>query len=536
MNDTIEAQTSPLQSWRPAAAVALVLLAIGAAYRAWIDIGMIAYNDPEQSQVILALPAVVLLVLSRRDKLAGVVFRSALQGILIVAVGWGMSWYGYMNAVQSFWHMGAVLMVVGVIWSVLGNRVMLILLPAVIVMGALVPVPNLLRQDIALPLQRMAAIAAEFVLVAMGAEVERNAQSLVYKGKPVTVEEACNGMRMIFALLLVSWTFVMTYRLNTFARIMLIAISPLLAVLCNIIRIVPSVIIYGEYGDEIGQAFHDISGWAMIFVAALMLFGLMRLLTWAEISIYAPPTPPGQQSQPAPIQGQKLPGFVAPVCCALVLAAAAVQSSMLPSAADARPYHEAILQVAENTPIQVEGLKHEPMEIPQGSLDLLRANYSRAVQYTDERLNSSCMFLLIQSRDARDLDGHYPPRCYPHVSGYVEKNREAREWAIDGMTIRGMEYTFAESDEPGAPRWVIMHFFVLPGSDAPEGGTTGNLSKMRQAAADYLRRHFGAAQVQLLFRETSATRAQRDAIFKRIMNAHAGLLQTILAGPEKSSP
>lgn len=511
---------------RYTALVILVFLAIAAGYRAWMDMMTIGWQDPEQSQVLLAIPAFIALLCFRREKFEKVCFASSIYGTLLAALGWGLSWYGYLHAVQAAWHIGALLMAIGAVWTVIGNRAMLAALPAIIALAALVPVPNLLRQDIALPLQRMTATGAEFVLVALGFGVERTGMTLFYEDKPVTIEEACNGMRMVFALLLVSFAFVMSMRLNTFTRIMLLGVSPLLAVLCNIVRVVPTVVIYGKYGDTTGDVFHDVSGWAMIVLAALVLLGLIRLLGWAEVPIYADRAP---RSIPVPhnIRRRSLPWTVAPASLAILMVIATVQSNSMPSAADAHPYHQSVVDTARQTPTQIEGLETQPIDLPEGSLTLLRPNTARAVQYTDTYSQTTAQFLLIQSRDARDLAGHYPPRCYPNVYGYVEVDRQEKQWVIDGITVNGIEYTFAETSKPGAPRWVVQHFFALP-----NGETTGELMQMHKHAADFLRRHQGAAQVQLLFREAQASPRQRDKMFTRVISAHAELLQAILGGPE----
>ncbi len=529
MNDAIEDPLHEQRNPRLAAAGVLVLLAIAALYRAWLDIATIGYVDPEQSQVLLALPVCAVLLYARRAALSRAVLRSSIWGVVLAAAGWALSWYGYTNAVQSLWHLGAVAMAVGAAWSVLGNRAVVVALPAVIALAALVPVPNLLRQDIALPLQKITASGAEIVLVAFGFDVQRLGQTLFYKDKPITIEEACNGMRMVFALLLVCYCFVMAQRFNPFARLVLIALSPLLAVLCNIIRVVPTVIIYGESGDTAGDMFHDISGWAMIALAALMMLGLIRVLKWAEVPIEAPAARPTREPFTDRFRRKALPWPVAPLAALLVVLAVLGHSLSLPTAADARPYHETITQVSEQTSIKIDGLDELPLEIPEGSLKMLRANMSRAVQYTDPGTGATGQYLIIQSKDARDLSGHYPPRCYPNVYGYVEKSNKPRQWEISGLKIDGTEYIFAESNAADATRWVVLHCFVVP-----DAGTTGQLRVMRAAAADYLRRHHGAAQVQMLFRETAASPEERDALFIKVMDANRDLLLAILDGPSEN--
>ena len=55
------------------------------------------------------------------------------------------------------------------------------------------------------------------------------------------------------------------------------------------------------------------------------------------------------------------------------------------------------------------------------------------------------------------------------------------ELQVAGLTLTGTQYTFAESSRPGSPRWVVLHFFALPG-----GKTTGEMSQMQALAADFM--------------------------------------------------
>ena len=516
---------------RLAVLVSVLLLAVLAGLRAWSDIFTIAWQDPEQSQVLLALPACIALLCMRRGSLAQAVASTSLLGLIATLIGAGLSWYGYLHATQSLWHFGALLMLVGAAWSVLGDQVVLKALPALIALLAMVPVPNLLRQDIALPLQQLTATGAEFVLVAFGLNVERAGMTLFYQGKPIAIEEACNGMRMVFALALVCYAFVMSLKLNTFSRLLLIGFSPLLAVLCNIIRVVPTVVIYGTVGDSAGDVFHDMSGWAMIVVAALMLLGLIRLLAWAEVPIYADQVQRPVRTPFTPIAAPHwAKQMFAPVGVVLVLSVALSYSLSVPGPDDAKAYHQHIQTIAQSTSNKITGLTAEPIELPEGSLKMLRANTARAIQYTDQASGASGQFLLIQSKDARDLSGHYPPRCYPNVYGYIERQRIPKQWQALGTTLHGFEYTFAQTDQPNAPRWVVMHFFALP-----NGTTTGSLPQMREAAADYLRRHEGAAQVQMLFSEALTSPQQREQLFIQTLEAHRALILTILGKPEPAN-
>ena len=279
---------SPMPTWSPAriaAAVALCLLALWAGWRAWADILYIAMRDEEASQVWLVLPIFAWLVWARRDKLTGVRPRAHWIGPLLIAIGWAVSYYGFVTFKQALWHGGVVLALIGAFAAAAGPRLMGRLLPAWVVLFFLVPVPGMIRQSIAIPLQTASASASEFVFGLLALPVTRSGNILSFNGEDVAVAEACNGMRMVFALLLVTYAFAFATPLRPSVRALILILSPVAAVLCNVLRLVPTVYFYGRSPDYWGPMFHDFSGWAMLALAFVLLMGTVRLLRWAEVPV-----------------------------------------------------------------------------------------------------------------------------------------------------------------------------------------------------------------------------------------------------------
>jgi exosortase/archaeosortase family protein len=101
----------------------------------------------------------------------------------------------------------------------------------------------------------------------------------------VAIAEACNGLRMVFALFLVSAAFAFGTPLRTFVRVILILASPISALFCNVVRLVPTVWLYGS-DPEFASTFHDVSGWLMLPLAFLVLMGIIRALRWALLPVY----------------------------------------------------------------------------------------------------------------------------------------------------------------------------------------------------------------------------------------------------------
>ncbi|XAM00357.1 exosortase/archaeosortase family protein [Phycisphaeraceae bacterium D3-23] len=302
MPDTPLGNKDGWSAGRIGCALALGAAAVVSVRGAWLDIAHIAWLDEESSQIWLVVPIMLLLLGIRREKLRATMPRSSFYGTLLVIVGWVLSWYGYFNAIQSLWHLGAVVLLVGAVWTALGTRVMLKALPAVMVALFFVPVPGRIRSEIAMPMQQATAVAAEAILVIFGQNVERTGMMLSFNGKAVVrIDEACNGMRMVFALLLVCYGYAMATPLKGYVRFLVIGLSPVLAVACNIIRVVPTALVYAHADQGTGDMVHDLSGWAMVFLAYGFLMGVFAILEWAEVPVMRGGNHPEPVEQSEPI-------------------------------------------------------------------------------------------------------------------------------------------------------------------------------------------------------------------------------------------
>ncbi len=282
-----------LDRWKPwhlVAAVFMGVLGVLATIGAWMDMYNISAGDEENSHVFLVPVVVAWLVWVRRARFRYTRPVGLLIGPTIAAMGWAISSFGFHQAVQSFWHGGAVLVVVGCVLSVLGRQVFFRFLPAFIVLVFIVPVPGRIRVQIAQPLQEKTSFIAAEVMEVVGANVERSGNLLTVNGAPVNIVEACNGLRGVFGLFLISYAFSFGLPLRNWVRILVLLASPLAAIFCNVIRIVPTIWIYGRFRDAdgtspLGQSFHDYSGWVMLPVAFLILLGIIRVLRWAMIPV-----------------------------------------------------------------------------------------------------------------------------------------------------------------------------------------------------------------------------------------------------------
>ncbi|PCI10536.1 hypothetical protein COB72_02965 [bacterium] len=268
---------------------AMVIGALFASLTQWLDIATIAIKDEESSHIFLVFPIAIWLIWIRRVRFRRCRPRASWIGFLLIIAGFMLSYLsmGYNeNTFQAGWHGGAVVMLVGAVTAVVGTQVIVNFFPAIMILVLLVPIPGNIRLAIAGPLQNATARVTTLVLETLGFYVERSGNLVNINDMPVAVAEACNGMRMVFALVLVSYAFAFSVPLRNSVRIMVLVLSPIAAIICNVLRLAPTVILYGNAPQSVADNFHDIAGWLMLPLAFMMLMGATRALRWAMIPTY----------------------------------------------------------------------------------------------------------------------------------------------------------------------------------------------------------------------------------------------------------
>ncbi len=285
---TAFSSTGVVRSWSARSWVWFILLAGGAiflAWDAWADIKRLALRDEEASHILLVPIVAAWLFWVRRSRLRHCRTVGTWIGPVIAAIGAAFLIIGDDYLFQSVWHAGAILLLIGACLTVWGRDVLISFLPVFVVLVFMIPVPARVRQQIALPLQQATAVATQQVCDIAGLPMERSGNLLRINGVDVAIAEACNGMRMTFALVLVSYAFAFSTPLKWYVRLLLVALSPISAVVCNVVRLVPTVWVYGNWSVDAAELFHDLSGWVMLFVAFLLLMSVIRLLRWAAVPI-----------------------------------------------------------------------------------------------------------------------------------------------------------------------------------------------------------------------------------------------------------
>jgi exosortase len=252
-------------------------IAVAVTCDAWADIVRLEQIDEELSYLLLAPVVIGWLAWVRRDEAKKCREGGEWVGLLILLGGWVVYRYGYVSD-PFFWRAGAVVMLAGAFLAGAGRDVLLRFLPAFAAFAFLIPVDPNGRYHIAVPLQEAVAQCTQSICDVLGMAVTRSGNVLQVNGVDVTVAEACNGMRMVLTLFMVCYVVAFAMPLTAWGRFLVLAASPLVAIVSNVIRLVPTVWMFGNTSRATAERFHDLSGWLMTILSFLLLVGFCRVL------------------------------------------------------------------------------------------------------------------------------------------------------------------------------------------------------------------------------------------------------------------
>jgi exosortase len=161
-----------------------------------------------------------------------------------------------------------------------GRQVAKSLLAPWLVLFLMVPLPVLIFNEIAFPLQTLASrIAGSFLTLAHVPSL-REGNQIVLPSITLNIVEACSGIRSLMSLVTLAIFYGLLVEQRTWMRYALVLFAIPAAVAANALRIVGAAIL-GEYaGPQYAISFfHTFSGWLIFALTVALLLGLHAVAT-----------------------------------------------------------------------------------------------------------------------------------------------------------------------------------------------------------------------------------------------------------------
>jgi exosortase len=241
-------------------------------------------NDEYSAGLLVPFLAAYALWVRRRDFGEVPVRPAVCAGIFLFVVAQIVRGLGLYLMFGSAERLSMLISVVAVALLLLGWSFLRKLAPALLFLCLMLPWPNRVQAALAVPLQGWATTSAVFCLELAGYEVAREGNIITIGDTRVAVAEACNGLRMITAFVVISGLVVLLTRRSWWEKMLILISSLPIALLCNTLRLTVTAVAFTVLtGENVEKLFHDFGGYAMMPLALALVVGelwfLARLTT-----------------------------------------------------------------------------------------------------------------------------------------------------------------------------------------------------------------------------------------------------------------
>jgi exosortase len=237
-------------------------------------------RDENYTHGFLVLPLACYFVWQRRARLAQLRPTPSPGGAVLLGIGLAELMLGVAGAELFLQRTSFIVVVAGLVLLLLGGRFLRALLFPIAFLAFMVPLPAIVMNSVAFPLQLFAARAATFCLYNLGIPALREGNVIVLAHARLEVVEACSGIRSLQALACLSAVYSQTTSRPTWQKWVLLGASVPIAVAANVVRVSGTGILAHLIGERAAEGFyHSFAGWSVFVVALGLLVALGTFLS-----------------------------------------------------------------------------------------------------------------------------------------------------------------------------------------------------------------------------------------------------------------
>jgi exosortase len=236
--------------------------------------------DDNYSHGFLIIPLAVYFAYERRAILKQLTDRpSSPLGLAVIFSSLVLLFAGTLGSEYFLTRLALVGVLAGMVLFLLGPNHLRVLAFPLSFLVLMIPIPAIIFNQIAFPLQLLASQFGESILSLAGIPVLREGNVIVLASTTLEVAEACSGIRSLVTLLGLGVVFGYFTDPRLGVRVFLAVATVPLAIVANGLRVAGTGIAAHYYGPAAADGFfHMFSGWLVFLVALLMLMAVGALV------------------------------------------------------------------------------------------------------------------------------------------------------------------------------------------------------------------------------------------------------------------
>lgn len=252
-------------------------------------------TDDNYSHGFFIVPLAVYFAWERRQAILAAPPRPSLLGLVIVGASLVMLAGGVLGAELFLSRVSIIFTLGGAILFLFGWPMLRVLFFPLAFMLLMVPLPAIIFNKIAFPLQLLASNVGEYTVRSLDIPILREGNVLILANAKLEVAEACSGIRSLVSLFTLGIVFGYFVDRRLWVRTFIALSAIPVAILANGIRVASAGVAAHNFGTAgVEGLFHEFSGWVVFVIAFLMMFGLQRVL-----QRLLPPPMPAPETVPA---------------------------------------------------------------------------------------------------------------------------------------------------------------------------------------------------------------------------------------------
>lgn len=236
-------------------------------------------TDDNYSHGFFIVPLAAYFAWERRRAFAAAPTGSSYFGLLVIAGSMALLVAGLLGAELFLSRVSIIGAIAGSILFLFGwQRLRIVLFPLAFLL-LMVPLPALIFNKIAFPLQLVASHVGEYTISSLDIPILREGNVLILANATLEVAEACSGIRSLVSLFTLGIVFGYFVDRRAWVRAVIALSAVPVAILANGLRVASAGVAAHNFGAAgVEGLFHDFSGWVVFIVAFLMMLGFQRLL------------------------------------------------------------------------------------------------------------------------------------------------------------------------------------------------------------------------------------------------------------------
>jgi len=255
--------------------VASVTGLVGVLYAAVVmDLASEWWTDSSASYGMLIPPTALYIAYLRRQTTLAFRAQRDLRGLWLVSLACVVFLLGKLAAEFFLTRISLVLLLAGLTWTFWGLARCRTLAFPFILLGTMVPLPVIVYNTAAAPLQLFASTVATDLAQMLGVSIYQDGNVIQLASTSLGVEEACSGLHSLSALVVASLLLGFLESATALGRLLLFALSVPLAIAVNVLRVTGTALLADHKPEWAMGFYHSFSGW-LVFVLG---FGTLWLI------------------------------------------------------------------------------------------------------------------------------------------------------------------------------------------------------------------------------------------------------------------